>query len=71
MKTLTENYDIQHIDTEPGTSGWTLMWTTRDGGLVTEHGNQYSEILKALDNAKSLDGSDFVIIFGDDIEIPE
>lgn len=70
MDTLIANYDIKNVSNEPGTSGWTLVWTTTGGGIVTEHGTHFEDIAKALDTANRLNGSEFQIILGDDIEVP-
>lgn len=70
MDTLIANYDIKNVSTHSGTSGWTLVWTTTGGGIVTEHGTRFEDIVKALDTATGLNGSDFQIILGDDVEVP-
>lgn len=69
MDTLIANYDIKNVSNDPGTSGWTLVWTTTGGGIVTEHGDHFEDIVKALDTATRLNGSEFHIILGDDIEV--
>lgn len=66
MDSLIESFDINQIEFEDNRSDkWTVLWTDRNGGAVTESGEGIEQLRKCLDFATgNLGGFNFQIIAG-------
>lgn len=66
MNSLIETYDINQIEFEDNKSDkWTVFWTDKNGGAVTERGDGIEQLRKCLDFAtETLGGFNFQIIAG-------